>query len=88
MCIRDRRTIGIGNLRVRTIGIGNLRVRSIGIDKLSVHIKGIGNLRLRSIGIDFQYHFFQQNSIRIIFKGIVKSKSKCRQISPKSIKYI
>ena len=57
-------------MRVRTIGIGNLRVRIIGIEKLSVRIIGIDNLRVRLIGIDFQYYFFQQNSIRIIYKAL------------------
>ena len=56
-------------MRVRTIGIGNLRVLIIGIEKLSVRIIGIGNLRVRLIGIDFQYYFFQHDSIRIIYKA-------------------
>ena len=51
--------MGNRKLRVRTIGIGNLIVRII----------GIGNLRIRLKGIDFQYYFFQQNSIRIIYGG-------------------
>ena len=36
---------------------------------MRVRTIGIGNLRVRLIGIDFQYYFFQQNSIRIIFKA-------------------
>ena len=46
-------------MRVRTIGIGNLRIRILGID----------NLRVRLIGIEFQYYFFQQNSIRIVHEA-------------------
>ena len=56
-------------MRVRTIRIDKLSVRIIGIDKLSVRIIGIGDLRVRLIGINFQNYFFQQSSIRMIFKA-------------------